>query len=108
MSDENAERARLMAKNAATRYTAGYVSNSVKPLIHMHCALDTWTYIMHLLAGFLKSGATVWNAMLHDPVVHVVALASWTNCSSIGWILPQCQFNCVTVSSSSGRELKNI
>lgn len=40
MSDENAERARLMAKNAATRYTAGYVCFRLI-LIHMLRALDT-------------------------------------------------------------------
>ena len=41
LSDENAEKARLLAKNAATRYTAGYYSLLYPPLIFKLFSLTT-------------------------------------------------------------------
>ncbi|KAF9675175.1 hypothetical protein SADUNF_Sadunf09G0004900 [Salix dunnii] len=58
LSEESAERARMSAKNMATRYTAG---------------IDTTRYTF---SGFQKSGATVRSAPLPDLVALVVGAGS--------------------------------
>ena len=95
LSEESAERARLSAKNMATRYTAGYIwilSQSLS-LAHTRTCMPTPTHAhtqkqhnlhhridttRYTFSGFQRSGATVQSAPLPDLVALVVALESWT------------------------------
>ncbi|KAG5238047.1 hypothetical protein OIU79_013527 [Salix purpurea] len=89
LSEEGAERARMSAKNMATRYTAGYILSLPLNIYlwgtHTHARLlthrnstifpriDTTRYTF---SGFQKSGATVRSAPLPDLVALVVGVES--------------------------------
>lgn len=45
LSEESAERARMSARNMATRYTAGYILSLYLPLTHRHTH-TIWTALM--------------------------------------------------------------
>lgn len=89
LSDESAERARMSAKNMATRYTAGYILSLPLNLYlwrthtctpthtqkqhNLHPRIDTTRYTF---SGFQKSGATVRSAPLPDLVALVMGVES--------------------------------
>ncbi|KAL9266703.1 hypothetical protein AKJ16_DCAP07355 [Drosera capensis] len=79
-SEESAEKARLTAKNAATRYTAGLICFTITmfysllffPLL-VWLDSETGSCLSMVSIGFRRNGATAQSAQLLDPVEPVVA-----------------------------------
>lgn len=74
LSDESAERARLTAKNAATRYTAAYAFLVFPPISPFpNLIIKILLLNRALISGFQRNGAIVQNALLLGLVIPAVA-----------------------------------
>jgi len=73
-SGESSEKARVEAKNMATRFTSRYYFHAYLFLKYLFFLFSNSTRL--LIPGFQRSGAIVRNALLLDPVQPVVAVES--------------------------------